>query len=253
MKFRMDGRVNQTKKFKLEDVERLLTLRTWWAVWGVLPLANRLVLLFANHTHISPNMITFLALILRCLSGAFFFTGDYPLMILGSMCYYFAYVMDCTDGPVARLKKKSSEFGRLFDHVSDLTGDLYILFCLSTGQGRLFSIMVFAMAFLHIVESYTSYLSNMIIQQSQTKEKPGWINSYHLFQWYQSYRDFFLGKNLKTFVSFPDYEFFVFIVFPISGFAGLGLEIGFWILLSVVSYTLFSTFWCIHSGGQKFP
>ncbi|MCF6245782.1 MAG: CDP-alcohol phosphatidyltransferase family protein [Desulfobacula sp.] len=241
------------KHYTLEQVEDTLQLKTWWAIWGVLPLANRIVLIIVNHTKISPNIISIAAFFLRIISGISFLTGNWFFNIAGAVLFYFAYVLDCTDGPVARLTNKSSEFGRYLDHLSDLLGDLFILCCLAFGQGQLFSIMVISMCMMHIFEAYISYLTGFIV-----KDKKFYTNSTEnkfsgILGFYQNYRNFFLKNNIKSFVSFPDYEFFVFIVFPVIGIPSKGIFIGFFILVCVVLYTIFSTFWAVHSGDGKFP
>jgi phosphatidylglycerophosphate synthase len=245
--------LNRPKSHTLEQVENILQLKTWWALWGVLPLANRMVLLIVNHTKISPNTISIIAFFLRIISGISFLKGDWSFDLAGAFFFYFAYVLDCVDGPVARLTSKSSEFGRYLDHLSDLVGDLFILCCLSFGQGQFFSIMVLSMCVMHIVESYISYLTGFIIKDKLPDTDNTTSKFSTILQLYQNYRMFFLNKNIKTFVSFPDYEFFVFIVFPIIGIASTGILIGFFILVCVVLYTIFSTFWAIHSGHGKFP
>jgi phosphatidylglycerophosphate synthase len=245
--------LSRPKLYTLEQVENILQLKTWWALWGVLPLANRMVLLVVNHTKISPNIISITAFFLRIISGISFLKGDWSFDIVGAFFFYFAYVLDCIDGPVARLTNKSSEFGRYLDHVSDLIGDLFILSCLALGQGQLFSIMIISMCVMHIFESYISYLTGFIIKDRQFDTK----NTTHKFsgilQLYQNYRLFFLNKNIKSFVSFPDYEFLVFILFPVIGIPLKGILFGFFILICVILYTILSTFWAIHSGHSKFP
>lgn len=245
--------VDKKKINTIQQVNDILQLKTWWAIWGVLPLANRMVLLIVNHTKISPNTISVFAFFLRIMSGISFLTGDWAFNIVGAAFFYFAYVFDCVDGPVARLTNQSSEFGRYLDHSSDLIGDLFILCCLLSGQGQLFSIIAISMCLMHIFEAYISYLSGFIIKDklSDTNNRTHEFSGILLL--YQRYRLFFFNKNIKSFLSFPDYEFFIFIIFPIFNIESQGILIGFFILTSVILYTIFSTFWAIHSGGDQFP
>lgn len=245
--------MKKSNKFSLHDVEQLLQLKTWWAVWGVLPLANRLVVFFVNYTVVTPNVITGMALIMRFLSGVFFLSENYAFIVLASLFYYLAYVLDCVDGPVARLTGNASEFGRYFDHISDLLGDLFVLCCLATGQNVLFTPMVISMCIMHIFEAYISYLAGFVLSQ-----KKGGSQTIRLFdnifiQAYQNYRSFFFSRNLKSFFSFPDYEFIIFIIFPVLGMPLTGINAGFYMLSLIVLYTVFSTFWAIHLRDAKFP
>jgi len=128
---------NKDEKYSLRDVEILLQLKTWWASICVLPVANRVVVLIANNTKITPNQITLVSLLMRTLAGLAFVQGTRWFLTLGAFCYYLAYVLDCVDGPVARLTRTTSEFGRYLDHLSDLVGDMFILFGLAYGQDLL--------------------------------------------------------------------------------------------------------------------
>ncbi|MFZ0451422.1 MAG: CDP-alcohol phosphatidyltransferase family protein [Desulfatiglandaceae bacterium] len=237
-------------RFILADVEGLLALKTWWASIFVLPVANRLVTLAANRSNISPNQITILSLFFRLGSGLAFLGTTRTGLAAGAVCYYLAYVFDCVDGPVARLTGRTSEFGRYFDHISDLFGDIFILCCLAFGQGLLFSAVLLAMVFGHLVEYYVSFLAGSVIKNSDHQK----LKSTNLMVLaLQKYREFFFSRNFKSFLSFPDYEAMVFIFFPLIGMPGKGLKIGFFLLILIVSYTIFSTFITILEGGDKFP
>lgn len=237
-------------RFTLADVEELLPLKTWWASIFVLPVANRLVILAANRSRITPNQITIFSLLFRIGSGLFFLGGTKGGLAAGAVCYYFAYVLDCVDGCVARITGRTSEFGRYLDHLSDLVGDMFILCCLALGQGMLASTIVLAMVFGHIVEYYVSFLTSTIVKtrNQQVREKTNFVMAA-----VQGYRSFFFRRNFKSFLSFPDYEAVVFIFFPLIGIAGKGLKIGFFLLILIVSYTILSTFITILEGGDKFP
>jgi phosphatidylglycerophosphate synthase len=235
----------------LTDVEKTLALKSWWAALFVLPLANRTVLLIANRTKMTPNQITFVACLWRLAAAVFFLNGSYVFLVSGAACYYFAYLADCVDGPVARLTRNFSEFGRYFDHLSDLMGDMLILICLAHGQHILTSPIVLAMGFIHLVEYYISYLtSNLLIKNKISAPK---AHGSRLVNLLQRYRFFFFSRNYKSFLSFPDYEAWIFIVFPVLGQPIIGLETGFYLLLLVVGYTIFSSFLSINFGGGKFP
>jgi phosphatidylglycerophosphate synthase len=240
--------------FRLKQVNEKLVLRSWWASFGVLPLANRIVVLACNYTELTPNQITFLSSIFRLASALCFLTGSRWGLVAGAICYYLAYVIDCVDGPVARLKGKTSTFGRYFDHLSDLAGDFLILAALGYGQGLLFTPMVLAMLFMHIAESYISYLANLTldtrkgeadISESFTEGGP--------LGWFWGYRRFFFSRNFKSFLSFPDYEALTLLFFPLIGLPTMGLKVGFFLLIGTTLYTVLSSFVSIHSRERQFP
>ena len=241
-------------EFTLQQVSQKLVLRSWWASVGVLPVANRLVVLVCNYTELSPNQITGVSLVFRLLSALSFLSGSRWGLVAGALCYYLAYVIDCVDGPVARLKGKTSTFGRYFDHISDLVGDLLILAALAFSQALLFTPMVLAMLFMHVAESYVSYLANFAFDShSSLGNRGGESSGRGPLKWFQNYRNFFFSKNFKSFLSFPDYEALTLLWFPLVGLPSMGLKIGFYFLLITTSYTVFSSFVSIHTGERRFP
>jgi len=232
----------------LSQIEKVLPLKTWWATVFILPVSRRLIYLLVNKTNLSPNVITVVGLLLRLITALLFFLG-WPLAYsVGALLYCLAYVCDCTDGAVARLTGNMSELGRYLDHISDLVGDLLILAALATSQGEFFSSWIWAMAFMHIAECYISYLVGFVLNCHE-----GTLGAVKVVGWFNQYRQWFFSRNFKSFLSFSDYTGLVFVVFPLFGFPALGLQVGFYLLLCVVCYTVLSTFVSVHSGVRLFP
>lgn len=74
-----------------------------------------------RNTRVTPNMVTVMSLILF-LTGVPFFAfsyGSYYFLVIGVIITQFAYVLDCTDGELARYKKMSSKFGAWLDSTFD--------------------------------------------------------------------------------------------------------------------------------------
>jgi phosphatidylglycerophosphate synthase len=246
--------VNKQHNYTLDQVNAKLVLRSWWASFAVLPFANRLVVLICNYTELTPNQITTISCFFRFFSALCFLTGSRSGLILGAIFYYLGYLIDCIDGPVARLKGKTSNFGRYFDHMSDLIGDILILAALAFGQGVLATFMVVSMIFMHIAESYISYLVNFsfgVVSVSENSSDHS--RKYYFLRGFQRYREFFFRRNFKSFLSFPDYEALTLFLFPLLGFPLVGLKIGFCLLLITTLYTIFSSFISIHTGERRFP
>ena len=228
----------------LNDIERVLPLKTWYASIFVLPVSKVLIYFFSNTKVLTPNQITFVAILCRLITALMFFKGYF---ILGALFYYFAYVLDCVDGPVARLTNQTSVLGRYLDHISDLIGDIVVLCALATSQGLLYSYMILGMIFMHIAESYISYLMNFIRFEKKNQSLVAFFN------FFERYRQFWFQRNFKSFFSLPDYTAFIFILMPIIGAPKKGIEYGFFFLLVIVLYTIFSTFISLHVGSKKFP
>ncbi len=202
---------------------------------------------------ITPNRVTASCLVLRLNVAVFFCFGTEKALLWGALFYYGATILDAVDGPLARLSESSSEFGRYFDHVSDLFGDSLILSALAFGQGILLRPLVMGLLFLHIAESYISYLTNIAIKNQVVgasgflEGKPGLISLFC------EYRKVFFHKNLKSFFSFPDYAVLTFVVFPVMGLPGKGLQVGFYFLLMTTLYTILSSFFSLHTDENRFP
>jgi phosphatidylglycerophosphate synthase len=230
--------------FTSKDIQKLLVLKTWYASIFVLPVANKLILYFTNNKKLTPNQITSIALILRFMTMLLFF-NDY--FIIGAISYYIAYVLDCVDGPVARLTDQTSEFGRYFDHISDLVGDILILCALAYSQGLFLSPIILSMIFMHVAESYISFITGFAIKNNEKK------SNFFLFRVFNNYRNWWFSRNFKSFLSFPDYTAFIFILMPILNRPKKGIEIGFYLLIIIVCYTILSTFVSIFTGEKRFP
>lgn len=231
-----------------EQVDAVLSLKTWWAVLVVLPLSRRLIRFAVNQTCWTPNAVTLAGTFLRSLTALLFLWGTRHGLAMGALAYIIAYVCDCTDGAVARLTGKTSDLGRYLDHVSDLLGDILILLALAWSQELLTQPFVWAMVLLQLAESYISYLAGFALKQHE-----GQLGGFVLLRVFNRYRQWWFRRNIKSFLSFPDYTAVVFVLCPLLGQPKLGLQWGFWLLLLVVSYTVVSTFAALHTNVRQFP
>src|SRR6266446_6767873 len=62
-------------------------------------------------TSITPNAVTFLWMICLLGAAAAFSLGKYIFLILGALLILLSYVLDCTDGELARLTSRTSKIG----------------------------------------------------------------------------------------------------------------------------------------------
>lgn len=235
-------------KISEADADVAMSLKTWWALLCIYPLARPLTVFIVNRTRVTPNQITFSAMGLRLVTAISFFSGSRAGFLVGALSYYLAYVCDCSDGTVARLTGQSSELGRYLDHVADLIGDVVILIVLAWSQQMLMTAMVLGMLFMHVAECYVSYLAGFALAQSIESG-----TDIGLFGLVNRYRNWWFSRNIKSFISFPDYNAVVFVFCPLLGIPATGLRIGFGLLVVICFYTIFSTFVSIHSGVKKFP
>ena len=234
-------------KINLKLADAAMSLKTWWGLIFIYPLARRFTVFIVNRTRISANQITFCAIVLRMVTAAYFLSGSRHGLIIGAIAYYLAYVCDCSDGTVARIRNQSSELGRYLDHVSDLVGDVLILGALAWSQGLLLSPFVLAMAFMHIAECYMSYLAGFAIGSFSD----GKLDK--VFAPFNRYRSWWFSRNIKSSISFPDYCALVFVFCPLLNIPAVGLQYGFFVLLAICLYTVLSTFVTLHTTETRFP
>ncbi len=81
-------------------------------------------LLFVK-THLTPNIITIISVILGVLSAVFFY---HKMPLAGATLLFMSGFMDLMDGVVARETEKASKFGAVFDWLADKFVDSIVLF-----------------------------------------------------------------------------------------------------------------------------
>lgn len=71
---------------------------------------------FSVRFGISPNLITFISLLIGFYSAYLFSQQEY---LIGALLFQLSLIVDCSDGEVARYTRKFSNFGRWFDASTD--------------------------------------------------------------------------------------------------------------------------------------
>lgn len=83
--------------------------------------------------NLSANLVTFLSFIFGLMSLYFFSPSVNHNIFYGALCLNFSYLLDCSDGHIARFNKTSSSLGKFLD---DSLGELiYIPFWIFIGFG----------------------------------------------------------------------------------------------------------------------
>jgi phosphatidylglycerophosphate synthase len=91
----------------------------WWTVLFTDPIAVPLVRLLARSGRVTPDQISYLAIVLGLAVGPLFALGTRTGFIAGAVTFYFAFVVDCIDGKLARALQTSSPKGAALDQVGD--------------------------------------------------------------------------------------------------------------------------------------
>ncbi len=97
-----------------------------------IPLA-RLIAKFPFKVH--PNIITILTIPFAILAGFCFYKG---MLVYGALFFLVSFILDCTDGTLARLTNTTSAFGAKLDSYSDRFNNFVMYFGLWYSQYYLF-------------------------------------------------------------------------------------------------------------------
>jgi len=76
---------------------------------------------------ISPDAVSWLALVFAVLTGYAFYTGKSEFLLLASAFVFLSGFFDALDGALARVSKLASKRGDLLDHVLDRYADIFII------------------------------------------------------------------------------------------------------------------------------
>lgn len=100
--------------FKLCRKNGNFVLDTLWFDWTGSNLAKLM-----SPLNITPNIVTFLGLLVAITSCVFFSFGTAVSVAVGGILVHVGFILDSTDGRLARLKGLSSKFGAFFDGLLD--------------------------------------------------------------------------------------------------------------------------------------
>lgn len=90
----------------------------------IVDMGDRLMPYLKSSGH-TPNMLTTYSLILGLAAVYFLYKND---IFKFGVCFILAYVCDCWDGYMARKYNMVSEFGDLYDHISDVAVGLSLAY-----------------------------------------------------------------------------------------------------------------------------
>lgn len=108
-----------TRKHSVQNKSRVRYIKAYEPLRTIFitdPLAKPLAQLFAA-LHANPNVITLISIVLGFVPGILFAYGHW---IWAPIIFELAFLMDCVDGKVARLRQMSSEFGARLDTLGEL-------------------------------------------------------------------------------------------------------------------------------------
>jgi phosphatidylglycerophosphate synthase len=126
----------------------------------------------ALRTPLTPNQLTVVSMLLGVLGGASLYLSSAgrffgaPLLVghlAGAALLFWSAVVDCSDGMLARMRRTSSELGRMLDGVADLVtmaavtfGSVAVIFQLYPGRTSMAAAVVLAALTVYTSQFHTS-------------------------------------------------------------------------------------------------
>ena len=185
-----------------------------YAKYVVRPISILFTWLFVR-TPISANQVTILQEILGVVGAILF---GYGRFVLGSIFLQLGYILDCSDGEVARWKNQSSESGKFLDLIGHMIVIPFYYFGLGLGlflqSGHIVTLIAGFLAALFTIktEKIISSTSNGLDIQ-----RKGFVQS--LFRYPDS-------MNVITFVAIIDWVFQSNLLFYTIIIYGIGMTLG---------------------------
>lgn len=160
---------------------------------------------------IHPNIITIFSFLFALFAGFCFF---HNLLIFGAVFYLINFILDCTDGILARLTGKTSKIGAKLDYYTDRVGNISMYFGLWWSQYYQNDnwLLGFSIIFAHYV---IMLFGNKFIKKLTYKTIFPRVNSYYS-SFEEGFGTFFLAPVLGIFpVLFPILVFLEFVSYSI--------------------------------------
>jgi phosphatidylglycerophosphate synthase len=95
---------------------------------------SRHIAKLAARIGLTPNVVTSLSMALAVVTALVFAMGTRTGMIVGAVLYYFAFVLDCVDGQLARYTRRFSTFGAWLDATFDRAKEYTVFAGLAVGS-----------------------------------------------------------------------------------------------------------------------
>ncbi len=123
-----------------------------------------------NPNIITPNILTTIGLISGIGSSYFIYNNNF---LPSALLHTFAYFMECMEGSNARIYKKSSKFGDMYDHIADrIRGILLVLAIvfnkIITRKEKIIFLVVLFIAFILLIFHMSCQEKNIILGPKST-------------------------------------------------------------------------------------
>lgn len=88
------------------------------------------------YTHLTANQVTVIWIIGQIIAALFVASGDYLTMVFALLAFQAFFVIDCSDGIIARYKKQFTLNGIYLDYLGHYITNPLLLICLGIGAAR---------------------------------------------------------------------------------------------------------------------
>jgi len=192
--------------FDIEKIHKLPKNHRFFDVNDFWYFPNRWVLRVLYPLPVSPNQITFLALVMGIISAGFYLSNSTNSLICAAIFLYAKLFLDNVDGNLARVRGEESRFGRFFDSFTDFSVTLTVYLAITMrlveegsnpslwwlGGVAMFSGLIQCSYFVFYLVNYTASIGTYKKNRSDetiTEEDRKAFNSnnyskgVHIFQW----------------------------------------------------------------------
>ncbi len=243
-------------KYSIEDIKKIRHPKVPLASFLVFdPISTRLVWFAANFTKIKSIQITLLGFLAGLSSAWCFFQGVPPYLVLGTLLFGLAAVLDWSDGKIARVKKQGSPVAMFLDGSLDQFFMYLNIFALAYGQFRINNQGDFLLLGVGIILLwFTIYLFGIKREQAEDfyikKEQrlKTETNRYNFFGRIKEIKDYFEKKRLIPLFTSLEAATLILIIGPIFNIIKECLILS--LILSLLMFILYLVANIIHLSRQ---
>ncbi len=93
------------------------------------PFSRKVTAFVADINCITPNLLTFGSLVLGTVGCLVWLKGGFLYAVIGTVIFHLGYILDCSDGELARYRGIKSRLGEALDPICDRILEILLIFC----------------------------------------------------------------------------------------------------------------------------
>ena len=145
------------------------------------PFSRRITALIADVRWVTPNLLTVSSLILGLVGCLIWLKGTWLTAISGTIIFHLGYILDCSDGELARYRRIGSRFGEALDPIFDRILEFALIFCATflvipdTSDFYWYYVGSFAVAVNFLYEYVDLWLNRLFASDGRLEKKRRFI------------------------------------------------------------------------------